>query len=222
MKETVARKKPDLKAVEDKLPDDVVEAVVKIMQEKADEVFAETFERVLSKDVHQQIAKKLQKEWEKLAVEDVVRATTEILGQDYYEILRLSRWMRHVDVDMITVSNIDQALMALAGYFTPVNVTCGVLGAQLDEQYGNVVMDMTENQGYAVNRSQYIAQVKCSQIIRHKFVMERLRDAMIEQINILKRIRDGLWTERTQVTPHQPESSRGVDVMNKSRPWMDL
>ncbi len=62
------------------------------------------------------------------------------------------------------------------------------------------------------------ADIRCSAIHRNATIMERLKDGMLENINILKKLRDN-WMTEGKISGIQAESSAGVQVMSGNAPW---
>ena len=185
-------------------------------QDEFEAFFQRAFERWAQEDIQKRISKLVQQEWETVAVQDVIRTATEVLGQDYWEVMEIAKSMRHGDFDDPFV--VDQALMALGGYYTPISVACAVLWDQHKTEWAKIVQER-KKVGDTDSAARARADVACSSIHRNAAIMQNLREATLENINILKKVRDGLITERSQVTKIQADSSAGVRAGSPVRPW---
>ncbi len=172
-------------------------------------------EHVLRSDMQRKIAKMVSDEWERISVEDVTQTALDVLGGDYDDVLKICRALRHRQID--SKFTCDQMLMALGGYLTPVSISSGILWSQLSEKQSQVITERKRvNDTDAAARAR--AEVQCADINRNAHIMQELKESIIENINILKRIRDDISTEWAK-DKVAPESSAGVAVMSMNKPW---
>jgi hypothetical protein len=176
-------------------------------------------QKVMDSDVQRKITEQIHAEFEKIAVEDVSKIAHEVLGRDYWEVMQITQSIRHGEVDSPYI--VDQCLMALSGYYTPINVAAGILWSQYKERHSEIVVDLTDRRNYAHNRASSRADVMCAPLHRNASIMERLREGMMESINVLKKVAEHMWEEHRMVTKLQPDAAPGVKVLNSDeyRPW---
>ncbi len=108
--------------------------------------------------------------------------------------------------------------MALGGYYTPVSAACGILWSQHKQKWSEIVVER-KKLGDTDLAARCKADISCAQVWRHAQTMTELKESMLENINILKKVRDDINTEWQQVQTVQPDSSVRVAVMSDDAPW---
>ncbi len=108
-------------------------------------------DRVMQADVQKKITQQISAEFDKIAVQDVAKIANEVLGADYWEVMQVTGSIRRGEISDPFIA--DQALMALGGFYTPINVACGILWSQHKERHSGIIVDLTDRRGYPHNRA---------------------------------------------------------------------
>ncbi len=187
-----------------------------VTDEQLQEMIQAAAQAVMEKDFQKKIREHIIESIEIFNVDDVLETAAIVLGDDYWEIIKIASHMRKRETDT-TKFDVDNILFALGGYLTPVRQAAGILWNQHGKKWSEVIVERKKKGDTDVVCRAH-ADIACSEINKQATVFTNLGDSMIEQINILKKVREDL-VEAEQNTGIEPGSSVGVAVMQGNAPW---
>lgn len=131
------------------------------------------------------------------AVQELARS---VLGEDFWLGVKMAKKLRHGEIEGLPA--LSQTLSILVGAYTPVNIASGMLHARREEE-GAIAYLKAKEMGYTDGTSSEYARVRIGKLRTQEKAFEALAQALLEQINVVKKLHERELQELQHLGRHQ-------------------